>query len=135
MKEKLLKPEDYTRGLALQVEKDLGLRVSHENIRNVLEKYKYSSRVARKKALLSALSLSLEYWDVIFSDETKIMLYYHAEPQKVWRKPLTALENKNIISTVKFGRPSVMVCICIPNKGVGLIKILNELMTNEVYLA
>ena len=43
-----------TRGLALQVEKDLGLRVSHGTIRNLLEKHKYSSRVARKIPLLSA---------------------------------------------------------------------------------
>ena len=42
------------RGLALQAEKDLGLRVCHETIRNVLEKHKSSSRVARKKPLLSA---------------------------------------------------------------------------------
>ena len=116
-------PQSSTRGLALQVEKDLGLRVSHETIRNVLEKHKYSSRVARKKPLLSAqnvekrlrfatehVSLPPEYWDdVIFSDETKIMLYYHDRPQRVLRKPLTALENKNLIPTVKFGKLSVMV--------------------------
>ena len=38
-------PQSSTRGLSLQVEKDLGLRVSHETIRNVIEKHKYSSRV------------------------------------------------------------------------------------------
>ena len=43
--------QSSTRGLALQVEKDLGLRVSHEIIRNVLEKHKYSSIVARIKSL------------------------------------------------------------------------------------
>ena len=47
-------PQSNTRGLALQVAEDLGLRVSHEAIRNVLEKHKHSSRVARKKPLLSA---------------------------------------------------------------------------------
>ena len=36
-----------TRGLALQMEKYLMLHVSHETIRNVLEKHKYSSRVSR----------------------------------------------------------------------------------------
>ena len=35
--------QSSTRGLALQVEKDLGLRVSHETIRKVLENHKYSS--------------------------------------------------------------------------------------------
>ena len=78
-----------TRALALQVEKIFGLSVSHETITNVLEKQKYSSRVARKRPLLPAqnvekrlrfvtehVSLPAENWDnVIFSDETKIMLY------------------------------------------------------------
>ena len=42
-------PQSSTRGLALQVEKNLGLRVSHETIRNVLEKHKYSSKVAKQE--------------------------------------------------------------------------------------
>ena len=48
-------PQSSTRELALQVEKILRIsHVSHETIRNVLEKHKYSSRVPRKKPLLSA---------------------------------------------------------------------------------
>ena len=43
--------QSSTRGLALQVEKDLALNVSHETIRNVLEKHKYSSSVARTPAV------------------------------------------------------------------------------------
>ena len=79
------------------MDKDLGLRVSNETIRNVLEKHKYYSRMARKKPLLLAqnvenrlhfanehVSLPPKYWDdIIFSDETKIMLYYHERPQIV----------------------------------------------------
>ena len=42
-------PQSSTSGLVLQVEKDLQLRASHETIRNLLEKHKYSSKVARKK--------------------------------------------------------------------------------------
>ena len=41
-------PQSTTRGLPLPVEKDLELRVSYDIIRNVLEKHKYSLRVARK---------------------------------------------------------------------------------------
>ena len=91
--------------------------------RNVLEKYKYSSRVAKKKPLAVSTksgkilrfdtehaSLSPEYWnEVIFSCETEIMLYYHDGPQRVWCKPLAALKNKNSIPTVKFGKLSVMI--------------------------
>ena len=106
-------PQSSTRGLALQVEKDLELRVSHETIRNVIEKHKYSLRMARKKPLLSPqnvekrlrlatehVSLPPEYCDdVIFSEKKKIMLYYHDVPQRLWQKPLTALKNKNLIKS------------------------------------
>ena len=44
-------PQSSARVLALQVKYDSGLLVSHETIRNVLEKHKYSSRVTRKKNL------------------------------------------------------------------------------------
>ena len=50
-------PQSCTRGLTLQVEKDIGLRVFHEIIRNILEKHQYSSRVARKKSLLSVQNI------------------------------------------------------------------------------
>ena len=87
-------PPFCTRGLALQVEKDFGLRASHETIRNVLQKHKSSLRMDRKKTLLSAqnvekklrfateyITLPPEHWDmVICSGETKIMLYYHDRP-------------------------------------------------------
>ena len=105
--------QSSTRGLAIQQEKDLGLRVSHEAIRNVIEKHKYSSKTPavctkyRKELRFATEHVSNppEYWnDVIFSDETKIMLCYHNGPQRVWSKPLTALENKNLIPTVKFGK-------------------------------
>ena len=61
------------------------------------------------------------------------MLYYHDGPQRVWRKPLTALENNNLIPTVEFGKLSVMVWDCISSKGVGVIRILDEIMDKKVY--
>ena len=71
---------------------------------------------------------------MIFSDETKAILYYHDGPQRVRPKPLKALANKILIlltlSTVKFEKLSVMVCGCISIKGVGVIKSLDE-MTKE----
>ena len=88
--------------------------------------------VDRKKLLLSAknaekglrftteyISLPPEYWnDVIFSDETKITLYYHDGSQRVWRKLLTPLGNKNLIPTAQFEMLSIMVWGYIPSKGV-----------------
>ena len=62
------------------------------------------------------------------------MPYFHDGPQKVWRKPLTTLENKNLSLTVKFGKLSVMVWDCISSKGVVVISIFDEIMTKGVYL-
>ena len=81
------------------------------------------------------VSLPPKYWDDVISlGDSKIMLCYHNGSQKVWCKPLTAVENKNLIPTAKFGKLSVMVWGCISNKGVDVIRILNEIMAKEVYL-
>nr|AAA88882.1 Tc1-like transposase [Drosophila virilis]CAA89219.1 Tc1-like transposase [Drosophila virilis] len=141
-------PQTSLRQLALDLKNDCNKTVSHETVRKVLKMHKYSSQIARKKPLLSAVNIQrrlnfsitnvnkpAEYWDdVIFCDETKIMLYYHDGPSKVWRKPNTALEQKNIIPTVKFGKLSVMVWGCISSKGVGELRIFNDVMTKEFYL-
>ena len=52
----------------------------------------------------------------------------------VGREPHTALENKNFIPTVKCGKLSVVVWGCIFSKGFGAIRILDEIITKEVYL-
>lgn len=141
-------PQTSLRQLALNIKNDCHKEVSHETVRKVLKIHKYSSHVARKKPLLSAVNIekrlnfsianvtnAAEYWnDVIFCDETKIMLYQHDGPSKVWRKPKSALQQKNIIPTVKFGKLSVMVWGCISSKGVGELRIFNERMTKEYYL-
>lgn len=142
------KPQCSLRMLAADLKERNIVQVGHETVRRVLLKHKYSSRSARKKPLLSQINVEkrlsfalthishpIEYWDdVVFCDETKIMLYYHDGPQRVWRKPLTALQNKNIIPTVKFGKLSVMVWGCICSKGVGEIRIIEDNMTKETYL-
>ena len=43
-----------------------------------------------------------------------------------------ALENKNLIPAVKFGKLSVMEWGCISSKGVGVIGISDEILTKEV---
>lgn len=142
------KPQISLRQLATDIKTNCNKQVSHETIRQVLHKNKYSSRIARKKPLLSEINLHkrltfalhhiaqpAEFWnDVIFCDETKIMLHYNDGPQTVWRKPNTALHAKNTIPTVKFGKLSVMVWGCISSKGVGEVRIFTDIMTKEYYL-
>ena len=59
---------------------------------------------------------------MLFFSETKIL------------PPLTALENRNLISTVKLGKHSVIVWGYISSNEVGVIRILDERMTKGVYL-
>lgn len=141
-------PRTSTRSLAAELNKEAGVAVSYNTIRNTLIAHKYSSRISRKKPLLSSinvekrLSFALkhvnepnDFWsDVIFCDETKIMLYYNDGPNRVWRQPLKALENKNITPTVKFGKLSVMVWGCISSQGVGNLVFINGNMDQEQYL-
>ena len=60
------------------------------------------------------------------------MLYYHAGLERVWCKPPTVLENKNHISIVKFGKLSVIIWGGIFIKGVGVIRILDEVDTQNI---
>ena len=62
------------------------------------------------------------------------MLYYHDRPQRVRLTFLTALENQNLIPTVKFGKPSITVWGSISSEFDDTIKVLNEIMAKEVYL-
>lgn len=141
-------PQISTRTLARELEEECGVVVSHETVRQAILKNKYSSRAARKKPLLSSanvdkrlsfavmnVSLAADYWDdVIFCDETKMMLYYNDGPSRVWRKPLTSLENRNIIPTVKFGKMSVMIWGCISSEGVGDLAFIETTMDAQKYL-
>ena len=100
------------------------------NITNILQEWLWESLCCSHKVCSRTPP---QYWGVvIFSDKTKIMLYYHDGPQRVYRKTQTVVENKNLIPTVKFGKLSVMVWRCISRKGVGIIRILNDVMTKDI---
>lgn len=50
-----------TRGIAIDINNDGAVNVSHETVGNVLQKYIYFSRVARKKPLLSTQNNGKRY--------------------------------------------------------------------------
>ncbi|GFW75649.1 transposable element Tc1 transposase [Trichonephila clavipes] len=95
---------------------------SAETVRNVIRHAGYSSRVARKKPFISlqnqkkrlefakAHQLKTDnFWKkVIFSDESKFNIFGSDGHRTVWRKPNTALDQKNLRPTVKHGGGSVM---------------------------
>lgn len=135
-------PNISTRSLAAELKEELGVVVCHETVRQTLIRNKYSSRAARKKEILSAANVEKrlsfatlnvlhpnDYWDnVIFCDETKMMLYYNDGPSRVWRRPLTSLKQQNIIPTVKFGKMSIMIWGCISSQRVGNLAFIDSTM-------
>lgn len=114
-------------------------------MRNVLNEKRFFGRVARRKHFISQinkekrlkfakehLNKSDEFWNVIFTEESKFNicgLY-----QYVWRKANSELEPKNLIPTVKHGGGSVLVWGCMAANGVGNLIFVDEIMTATVYV-
>jgi len=148
MRKVIANPRISVRSLAQDIRQECDLVVPHKTVRQVILRHRYSSRVARKKPLLSEVNIEKrhsfavsmmdhaeEYWDdVIFCDETKMMLYYNDGPSRVWRKLLSALEKQNIIPTIKFGKLSVMIWGCISSHGVGKLAFIESTMNAVQYL-
>lgn len=111
-------PKQSAIKLAAELQSLENLTVHSENIRRVLKKSGISSHIARRKPLVSLTNTRkrLEYakkyekvhiddptfWErVIFTDECKFNVFGRDGRTKVWRKPNTALNIKNICPTVK----------------------------------
>jgi DDE superfamily endonuclease len=74
-------------------------------------------------------------WDeVIFSDECKFNLFYSDGIQRVWRKPGSRYEPKNLRPTVKYGGKSVMAWGCMSSKGVGKLIFIEGNMNSLDYV-
>lgn len=103
--------------LAEHIEKRSNVIVHPRTIRNVLHDHGFKSRLARKKLLISAknrklrldfakthLDKDMDFWKRdLFTDESKYNIFGSDGRTKVWKKPKTALDLKNIIPTVKHG--------------------------------
>lgn len=132
-----------------EVEIQLQKKVNPETVRNVLRKYGFNGRVARRKPYISKINKAkrlqfaknhinkdISFWnDVIFTDESKFNLYCSDGRTYVWRKVNTELEEKNIKATVKHGIKSVMVWGCMGYAGPGNLEIIEDTMTQHVYIS
>jgi transposase len=130
------------------VESVSGKSVCCETIRNVLHRYGFYGRMARKKPFISEvnrkkriefakmhLNKDQHFWNsVIWSDESKFNIFTSDGGQRVWRKPNTALQIENIVPTVKHGGGSVFVWGCMAAKGVGNLAFIDGIMDRWVYL-
>ena len=68
---------------------------------------------------------SVRKWkNVIWSDESKFLLFRNDEPGRVWRVPGTRFNIENLRPTVKHGGGSIMFWGCFSGKGLGpLVKV------------
>lgn len=109
------------------------ITVSSRTVIKVLRDSGIRRRTARKKPLISTMNRQLrldfakahlqkgiDFWKkIMFTDESKYNIFGNDGRNKVWQKPNTALDPKNIIPTVKHGGGSVMVWGAMAASGVG----------------
>lgn len=141
-------PKTTSTELAAECLEELGKEIHPKTVRRTLQLAGYSSRIARKKPLISKvnktkrLNFAKEYinktedfWDgVLFSDESKFNIFQSDGRIRVWRKPNTELEKNNVVRTVKHGGGGVMVWGCMAASGVGNLVFIDGTMDKTVYL-
>ncbi len=117
---------------------DVSRRTLHQNlyeqglVARVRRKVPYLSRVQKKRRrdwALAHASWNDEDWaKVIFSDESKFMLFKSDGRQYCWIKPGQALDNRFTQKTVKHGGGSLMVWGAITAQGMGRLHRIDGIM-------
>uniref|UniRef100_A0A3B4DBA8 Transposase Tc1-like domain-containing protein n=1 Tax=Pygocentrus nattereri TaxID=42514 RepID=A0A3B4DBA8_PYGNA len=94
---------------------------------------------ARLKFAREHLDVLEEYWEnVIWSDETKVVLFGTNTTRRVWRRVNAELRPKNTIPTVKHGGGNIMLwgCFspsCSSSKGIAELVRVYEIMNGAMY--
>jgi len=126
---------------------DLGLTpISTGTARRVLHKHDYFGRVGTRKPFVSEnnrkkrLKWSRErvHWDeewntVIWSDESKFLLFESDGRRWVWHQPHEKYDVDCLVPTVKSNAEGVMVWGCFVKNKLGLLVILEGSITDAVY--
>lgn len=134
--------------LAGMVNKDYGVNVVPQTVRNVLKRFGYNGCTPRHKPFISAVNKRkrldfakshvdkpTSFWNsVIFSDESKFNVFSSDGRGKVWRKPNEQLKTQNLCATVKHGGGNVLVWGCMSASGVGNLVVIDGIMDQYMYL-
>lgn len=121
--------------------------VSHETIRSRLTSKGLKSKLPRKKPLLTLQQRqnrllwarkyhhwsAAEWSKVLWSDETKIMLFGNDGQQRIWRRKGEEFNPQCMKFTAKHPA-SVMVWGCMAANGVGRLQIVSGLMNARKYI-
>jgi DDE superfamily endonuclease len=122
--------------------------VSHQTLARHLKDYGLVSRVRRTKPWISLAAQekrrlwaiehagwTVDDWKrVIFSDESKFMLFKSDGRQWCWIKPGQALDPRFTKKTVKHGGGSLMVWGCVTAEGMGRLHWINGIMKGVDYI-
>ena len=134
---------------ARETKERLNLNVAEETIRNRLHEANLFGRIARNKPHINEcnrkkrlefamkyVDFRKEFWrDVLWTDESRFEVRGDNTKRKyVWRKPNTALAQKNIRPTFKSGRESVLVWGCFTYMGVGKIAFIDGNFKSNDYI-
>ena len=130
-----------------EVEKELGISLHANTIRNRLHEIGFYGRVARKKPLVNKINrgkridyaktmikMPFDYWKhVLWSDESKFEIFRSAGKTIVWRTTEEEFDPKCIVPTTKHGGGSVMVWGCFARNGVGTLCFIDSVMDRFRY--
>lgn len=125
----------------------LGLtQVSTSTARRVLHEQGYFSRIGRRKPLVSESNRQKRLrwckerrqWDeewnnVIWSDESRFLLYENDGRHRVWRKPHEQYDIDCMFPTVKSGNKGIMVWGCFTKKRLGPLVVVDGSITGSAY--
>jgi transposase len=124
------------------------ITVSTSTIRRTLKKEGYIAVSKKKKAFLSARhrkarldfartysGWTVEDWKrVVFSDETKINRICSDGKQYCYKKKGSAISEKQVNGTLKFGGGSIMIWSCLTAQGVGYETLIEGCMDSDLYI-
>ena len=116
-----------------EIEKELGVIVHADTIRNRLHEISLYGLIARKKPYVNKVNRpkriaypkmmmekTYDYWKhVLWLDESKFNLFESDGKIMVWRSTMEEYDPKRTVPTVKHNGGSIMVWACFSRSGVG----------------
>ncbi|CAF1541910.1 unnamed protein product [Rotaria magnacalcarata] len=131
----------------LELEKELGVKIHANTVRNRMHEIGLYGRVARKKPLVNKVNRTkrIQYaktmlekpfgsWkEVLWSDESKFNLFGSDGKVMVWRSTKEEFSPHCTVPTVKYQGGSVMVWGCFSRAGVGNLHFIDGTMDRFMY--
>ncbi len=128
-----------------EVFEEISKKVLSSTIRRTLKNNGYNCRIARRKPLINAMNRKRQldfakqyrdkpehfWYDVIFADESKYIVFGSDSREIICRRPNEALKPINLLATLKHSA-RVMVWGCITAAGVGKLPALSTYITRQL---